>query len=114
MQKLAEYDIVVTTYETLSSDMQGRSKKVKTGDANPVPRIHWHRVVLDESHAIKDQSTKSFKAIDAIQSTCRWACTGTPVNTVRPLPMQCRVLLTRVFCHMPLFVVGLSHAQCRS
>lgn len=88
LKKLAAHDIVVTTYETLSSDMQGRSKKVK-GDSNPVPNIKWHRVVLDESHAIKDQSTKSFKAIDAIKSSCRWACTGTPINTVRaPVAMS--------------------------
>lgn len=84
LKQLAEHDIVVTTYETLSSDSLGRTKKC-SGDKDPVPRIHWHRLVLDESHAIKDQSTKSFQAIDAIKSTCRWACTGTPINTVRAL-----------------------------
>jgi SNF2 family DNA or RNA helicase len=64
--QLAGFDIVVTTYETLSSDFQGRSRKVK-GDSNPVAKVKWWRVVLDESHAVKDSATKAFKAIDIIQ-----------------------------------------------
>lgn len=36
VRELASYDIVVTTYETLTSDMLGRTKNVKgCGDPNP-------------------------------------------------------------------------------
>ena len=57
---------MVTTYETLVSDMQGRSKKVK-GDDNPLSRIKWWRVVLDESHAVKGEASKQLKAVVDIQ-----------------------------------------------
>lgn len=111
VKKLAAHDIVVTTYETLSSDMQGRSKKVK-GDSNPVASIQWHRLVLDESHAVKDQSSRAFKAIDAIQSACRWACTGTPINTVcSPRPCHVSVMLC-VIC--PCLLWGVVFVQFRS
>jgi hypothetical protein len=63
---LANQDVVVTTYETLVSDMQGRSKKVQ-GEPNPLARIKWWRVVCDESHAVKDLSSKALKAVVNIQ-----------------------------------------------
>lgn len=103
---LAGQDVVVTTYETLVSDMQGRSKKVK-GDANPLARVKWWRIVLDESHAVKDLSSKALSAVRNVQvrpreparsggrsrpegpklrrghaqAERRWACSGTPINT---------------------------------
>jgi hypothetical protein len=63
---LATPDVVVTTYETLLSDFQGRTTRV-TGEVNPLARIKWWRVVLDESHALKDLSSKALKAVVNIQ-----------------------------------------------
>ncbi|KAJ3342051.1 DNA helicase rad5 [Kappamyces sp. JEL0680] len=74
--------IIITTYGTLVSDYaQGEEK-------SGLYSCHWHRVVLDEAHYIKEkvrawlfmlQSTKAAKACFALHATNRWAVTGTPI-----------------------------------
>lgn len=65
--KLSKFDVVVTTYETLASDMAGRSKSLADKEANPLPKIKWWRLVLDESHTVKDMARKQSKAVISIQ-----------------------------------------------
>ena len=98
--KLAEFDLVVTTFETLSSDWSGltggkgsRKKKgvvdapaaaavAKENEApknTPCHKVNWHRVVLDESHKIKGKSGMT-RAVNALASKRRWCVTGTPMN----------------------------------
>jgi SWI/SNF-related matrix-associated actin-dependent regulator of chromatin subfamily A3 len=68
VQLLAAHDVVVTTYETLVSDMQGRSKALRNKEPNPLACIKWWRVVLDESHAVKGEASKQLKAVVDIQA----------------------------------------------
>ena len=44
----------------------------------PCERVHWHRVVLDESHAIKGAATNQAKVVKQLVSEYRWCVTGTP------------------------------------
>ncbi|KAK9824040.1 hypothetical protein WJX72_007212 [[Myrmecia] bisecta] len=84
-QQLAtDYDLVVTTYATLTSDY-GAGKRKATGSQRnmfpPLGAIKWHRVVLDESHTVKNPSVSHSKACTALEGSRRWCCTGTPINT---------------------------------
>lgn len=65
-------DIVITTYSTLASDFSNI-------EHSPLYQIHWHRVVLDEAHLIKEKSTISAKACYKLEASFRWAVTGTPI-----------------------------------
>ena len=64
--------IIITTYGTLASEFAN-------GVTSGLYSCHWHRVCLDEAHQIKEKSTKVAKASYALESTFRWAITGTPV-----------------------------------
>ncbi|XMA10689.1 hypothetical protein WAI453_003480 [Rhynchosporium graminicola] len=84
----SEYDVVITTYGTLSTEYLPRSGKT----SETLPRksgifsTTWARIVLDEGHTIRNPSTKSAIAATACQAKCRWVLTGTPiVNTIKDL-----------------------------
>jgi SNF2 family DNA or RNA helicase len=74
IEELAQYDLVITTYQTLQSEYSGK----KTGQ--PISSSHWFRVVLDEAHIIRAQNTQTAKAIFEIAAQRSWAMTGTPIQ----------------------------------
>ena len=74
---LAAYDMVLTTYSIISSECYGRSKK---RDTSPLLQTNFFRIVLDEAHTIRDQTTRQSQAICSLSAGRRWAVTGTPVQ----------------------------------
>ncbi len=62
------HDIVLTTYGILTSDVELFSK------------YGFHYIILDESQAIKNPSTKRYKAVRLLKCQNRIALTGTPIE----------------------------------
>ncbi|KAJ9632961.1 hypothetical protein H2204_007529 [Knufia peltigerae] len=86
---LRAYDIVLTTYGLLSSELKRKldweQKKALNPDARddcPVlgERSHFHRVILDEAQNIKNARTKGALAACRVNADHRWALTGTPMQ----------------------------------
>ncbi|CAE6341818.1 unnamed protein product [Rhizoctonia solani] len=87
---LKDYDIVLTTYQTVSSDFD-RAGGLKTTEelmtesledkkrSKGLFAIQWKRVVLDEAHQIRNPKTKIAQATTAIDGYYRWAVSGTPI-----------------------------------
>jgi len=66
--RLAQTDLVVTTYATAARDM------------DDLCGYEWQRVVLDEAQAIKNSLSQSAKAVRRLRAEHRVALTGTPVE----------------------------------
>ncbi|PGH14998.1 hypothetical protein AJ79_02678 [Helicocarpus griseus UAMH5409] len=73
--KLDQYDVVITTYGTLSSEHANSEKKPTGCFAS-----HWYRIILDEAHTIKNRNAKATQAACALKSEYRWCLTGTPMQ----------------------------------
>jgi SNF2 family DNA or RNA helicase len=67
-RRLAEADIVLTTYDTFLRDAAKFAER------------EWDLAVLDEAHLIKNPDTKRSHAVKALRATRRIALTGTPVE----------------------------------
>ena len=70
--KLCDTDIVITTYHTLASDF--------TSSKNLLNDITWYRLVLDEAHIIRRQSTVLYRTVAELKARSRWCLTGTPIQ----------------------------------
>lgn len=73
--KLSRYDVVLTSYNTAAAELQDGNRVRKA-----LSRLNWFRIVLDEGHQIRTQTTKVSKACCALYAQRRWAVTGTPVQ----------------------------------
>lgn len=77
--KLKNYDVVITTYNVLSSE-HSNSDEREDGLKAGCFGVHWYRVILDEAHSIKNRNAKMTKACYDLRSHYRWCLTGTPMQ----------------------------------
>ncbi|KAI9932674.1 hypothetical protein ASPWEDRAFT_22444 [Aspergillus wentii DTO 134E9] len=114
------YDVVLTTFGTLSSELKRKEKydELQKSGANeqalsremlhtlPVlgPHSKWHRVIIDEAQCIKNRNTKSALACCRINTTYRWCMSGTPMmNNVEELHSLLKFLRIRPYNNLERF-----------
>ncbi|KAL5338865.1 SNF2 family N-terminal domain-containing protein, partial [Aspergillus crustosus] len=73
---LDKYDVVITTYGTLTSEHNASTKNDKAG----VFSVYWYRIILDEAHTIKNRNAKATQAAYALDAEYRWCLSGTPMQ----------------------------------
>ena len=86
---LLDYDIVLSTYATVSSDFKRESGLLHA--------VSWFRLILDEgnrsalgvllifakyriAHSIRHKQTKQYRAISTLGASHRWCLSGTPIQ----------------------------------
>ncbi|KAI1488686.1 SNF2 family N-terminal domain-containing protein [Biscogniauxia mediterranea] len=74
LDTIQDSDIVVTTYNTLTTEFQIKS------ESSSLHRIGWYRVVLDEAHTIRHPTTAFHHACGDLHANSRWCLTGTPIQ----------------------------------
>ncbi|KAF2138226.1 uncharacterized protein K452DRAFT_321205 [Aplosporella prunicola CBS 121167] len=75
--KLNEFDIVLTTYDTLVSESEARKRRNR--EAKALNGLKWHRIVLDEAHMIRNPSSKRHRVLKELKARHRWCLTGSPM-----------------------------------
>lgn len=105
--RLSKYDIVITTYELLVSELKSKTKLIGQSDdsgdsdnsgkrARSKPKskslkpkashdsvlmdIAWERIILDEAHEIRNKNAQKSRACSRLEAVHRWCLTGTPIH----------------------------------
>jgi SNF2 family DNA or RNA helicase len=90
---IRNYDVILTTYGTLGSELKRRivfeDRLKRDPEARPTPkeecallgdRSKFHRVILDEAQNVKNRNTQASHAACRINATYRWCLSGTPMQ----------------------------------
>ncbi|KAL9104529.1 MAG: hypothetical protein Q9163_000560 [Psora crenata] len=98
--RLRSYDVVLTTFGTLGSEVKRRDgiemkKRVNsnwkpTSNEDNLPTLgeecFWYRVIIDEAQCIKNKSTKAAIGACLLKAKTRFCMTGTPMmNSIEEL-----------------------------
>lgn len=75
--RLDDYDVVITTYGTLTSEYGAMDKNNKKSG---LFSVYWYRIILDEAHTIKNRNAKAAQSACALDAEYRWCLTGTPMQ----------------------------------
>ncbi|KAI3868312.1 hypothetical protein MKX03_000223 [Papaver bracteatum] len=92
--KLAKYDVVLTTYavvanafpkqdEEIDDEVDGKKKNdiYSIGcTSDPLAKVDWLRVILDEAQCIKNHRTRSSTSCCGLRAKSRWCLSGTPLQ----------------------------------
>jgi len=91
---LSDLDIVLTSYTEVMRQFPFPDQKARESIAQmgykkwwknaakclgDLHKVQWYRVVLDEAHAIKNNSARTSLACQNLKSVYRWCLTGTPL-----------------------------------
>jgi len=89
VERLAEQDVVVTTYEILRKDIWAasdepvrsmRNEKQYERVKSPLVQLSWWRVCIDEAQMVENWTNNAAKLARKIPRVNAWAVTGTPVK----------------------------------
>ncbi|QVM13716.1 DNA repair protein rad16 [Coccidioides posadasii str. Silveira] len=85
VKELKSYDVIMISYSGLESmhrkEVKGWSRgKGLVKEDSIIHSIHFHRLILDEAHNIKQRTTSVAKACFALKANYKWCLSGTPVQ----------------------------------
>ncbi|KAL2023563.1 hypothetical protein VTK56DRAFT_2171 [Thermocarpiscus australiensis] len=119
--ELKRYDVVLTTYGMIASELKQYDKHVEQRKesaqydvgadvelARKCPLLHprskFYRIILDEAQCVKNKDTQGSRGVHKINATYRWCLTGTPMmNNVSELYALIRFLRIRPYCEFKIF-----------
>ncbi|KAI9032181.1 SNF2 family N-terminal domain-containing protein [Hyaloraphidium curvatum] len=102
-QMTSLYDVVLTTFDMVTRESPHPRKSAKpaagagpakkatrkeqpANESGPLFRVEFHRIVLDESHWVKNPAAERTRAVLELQGRHRWCLSGTPLqNSVSDL-----------------------------
>ncbi|KAL8690765.1 MAG: hypothetical protein Q9218_003858, partial [Villophora microphyllina] len=119
-EQLRTYDVVLTTYGTLSAELGRKAGIEQERRANPnwrpMTKSHrlpllgdeckWYRVILDEAQFIKNKSTKAATGACSLQALTRFCMSGTPMqNSISELYSLIRFLRIKPYNELQRFTM---------
>eukprot|EP00039_Didymoeca_costata_P005103 m.78508 g.78508 ORF g.78508 m.78508 type:complete len:1629 (+) comp12675_c0_seq1:179-5065(+) len=119
---LAGYDVVVTSYQVLQSELdhaniqtEGRSfrnQKRYLPARSPLTKLNWWRICLDEAQMVEGSTTKAAQMALRLKCQNRWCVTGTPIGRgLDDLYGLVNFLALDPYCHQKWFSLCIRDAS---
>eukprot|EP00004_Rigifila_ramosa_P016139 TRINITY_DN3800_c0_g1_i2.p1 TRINITY_DN3800_c0_g1~~TRINITY_DN3800_c0_g1_i2.p1 ORF type:complete len:635 (+),score=125.93 TRINITY_DN3800_c0_g1_i2:562-2466(+) len=85
IEEMRGVDVLLTTYSVVEVEYRRQEKGFKRAgstlfSSSLLHAVQFFRIVLDESHYIKDRNSQTAHACFALESQRRWALSGTPLQ----------------------------------
>ena len=81
---LSSFDFVLVSYSTLANELSKGPPEVvgnkRARESQGLFNVTFWRVILDESHTVRNRATKMFGAVSKLQATNCWCISGTPIQ----------------------------------
>lgn len=68
----SQYDVILTTFGIVESESRNNGDLLQS--------IDWHRIIVDESHHLRNRATRQTRNIIHLHAARRWLLTGTPIS----------------------------------
>lgn len=79
-EEIRKYDVIITNYSTITSRLGKDREQQKNQKVKEFADFEWYRIILDESHEIRERTTIKFKSVMSMKSPRRICLTGTPIH----------------------------------
>lgn len=76
---IRKYDVIITNYSTIVTRMGFMKPGKSNKGAVSFCTFPWYRIILDESHEIREKNTQKHKSVMGLISPRRFCLTGTPI-----------------------------------
>ncbi|KAI8894478.1 SNF2 family N-terminal domain-containing protein [Globomyces pollinis-pini] len=103
-------DIVITTYNVIAKEyIPSKKGEGSSEQTSALFLTDWHRIILDEAHAIKNHTSKCANACFELNSSMRWCITGTPIqNSIDELYSYFKFLRFKYYSQKDIFRLRIS------
>lgn len=121
VQKLSQYDIVITSYNVVSNEVhyaqfnnafrQNRRRHVQYDYSSPLSLMQFYRIILDELQMLHSGSTKAAICTSLLHRVHTWGVSGTPIQKVRDFQTILSYLKIHPFSEFPELIKNLDNAS---
>lgn len=82
-KELVKYDVILTSSSYLARELGD----LRTNE-NPLNKIYWKRLIIDEGHSMNSKTSRTSVLCRNLHAERRWAVTGTPTSGLTRLHMD--------------------------
>ncbi|KAK7261114.1 hypothetical protein RIF29_27418 [Crotalaria pallida] len=80
IKEVTEGKMKESVSDKVSKGWNKESEDVSSQEMSLLHAVKWQRIILDEAHCIKSRHSNTAKAVLAVESSYKWALSGTPIQ----------------------------------
>ncbi|AMD20041.1 HCL110Wp [Eremothecium sinecaudum] len=118
VKTLSKFDIIITTYTTVSAEIHyaaystlvrsRRHKAPKYDYSSPLSLMQFYRIILDEVQMLGSDSTNAARCTNLLHRVHTWGVSGTPIHSITDFKTVLSYLQIHPFSDFPKYIDAVS------